>query len=231
MTTSPAVAATAVRRTGAARAAVPSRPAPARRLPVRTVIAAACLAVTWFWWAGTPASSGATPGSSEGTTIQKTVGLFLEEAVGIRDRLFLTGAIRTDQNSAFGTNFQRVYYPKASVSWVMSDEDFFPHSAPVLNKVSSLRLRAAYGASGVQPGPNDALRTYAANSASIKGTDAPIETFDQLGNPAPVFCEVDRARPRKTLHCFPVVLIHRCSPDQRADPRHRLVSRDETSRL
>ncbi len=64
MTTSPAVAATGVRRTGAARAAVPSRPAPARRLPVRTVIAAACLAVTWFWWAGTPASSGATPGGA-----------------------------------------------------------------------------------------------------------------------------------------------------------------------
>ena len=32
----------------------------------------------------------------------------------------------TDQNSAFGTNFQRVYYPKASLSWVISDEDFFP---------------------------------------------------------------------------------------------------------
>ena len=129
------------------------------------------------------ASSGATPGSSEGTTIQKTVGVFVEEAVGIRDRLFVTGAVRTDQNSAFGTNFQRVYYPKLSLSWVLSDEDFFSHQAPVLNKVSSLRLRAAYGASGVQPGPNDALRTYVANSASIKGTDAPIETFDQIGNP------------------------------------------------
>jgi TonB-linked SusC/RagA family outer membrane protein len=129
------------------------------------------------------ASSGATPNATESTVIQKTVGVFVEEAVGIRDRLFLTGAVRTDQNSAFGTNFQRVYYPKASVSWVLSDEDFFSRSAPVLNKVSSLRLRAAYGASGVQPGPNDALRTFEANSASISGTDTPIETFESLGNP------------------------------------------------
>jgi TonB-linked SusC/RagA family outer membrane protein len=127
------------------------------------------------------ASSGATPSASEGTTIQKTWGMFVEEAVAIRDRLFLTAAVRTDQNSAFGTNFQRVYYPKGSLSWVLSDEDFFPKSN-VFNQISSLRLRAAYGASGVQPGPNDALRTYTASSASIKGTDTPIETFNALGN-------------------------------------------------
>lgn len=32
--------------------------------PVRTVTAAACVAVTWFWWAGTPTASGATPGTA-----------------------------------------------------------------------------------------------------------------------------------------------------------------------
>jgi predicted ferric reductase len=41
-----------------------ARTAPARRFPVRTAIVAACLAVTWFWWAGTPASAGATPGTA-----------------------------------------------------------------------------------------------------------------------------------------------------------------------
>jgi TonB-linked SusC/RagA family outer membrane protein len=128
------------------------------------------------------ASSGSTPGASESTTIQKTVGVFIEEAAGIRDRLFITAAVRSDQNSAFGTNFQRVYYPKGSISWVLSDEGFFPHEAAFFNKISSFRLRAAYGASGVQPGPNDAIRTYSANSASIKGSDSPIETFQALGN-------------------------------------------------
>lgn len=40
------------------------RPVRERRFPVRTTILAACLAVTWFWWAGTPAASGGTPGGA-----------------------------------------------------------------------------------------------------------------------------------------------------------------------
>jgi TonB-linked SusC/RagA family outer membrane protein len=127
------------------------------------------------------AGSGATRDADEGFTISKTWGIFVEEGAALRDRLFLTAAVRTDQNSAFGTKFQRVYYPKASLSWVISDEDFFPHSRG-FGAISSLRLRLANGASGVQPGPNDALRTFDAGSASIKNTDAPIEVFQAIGN-------------------------------------------------
>lgn len=127
------------------------------------------------------ASSGATPSASEAYTLQKTWGVFVEKTGAIRDRLFLTAAVRSDQNSAFGTNFQRVYYPKASLSWVVSDEDFFPKRS-VFSAISSFRLRLANGASGVQPGPNDALRTYSASSASIKATDQALETFQAIGN-------------------------------------------------
>ena len=59
-------------------------------------------------------------------TAVKTLGVYVQEQAGLRDRLFLTVAVRTDQNSAFGTNFQRVFYPKASLSWIVSDESFFP---------------------------------------------------------------------------------------------------------
>jgi TonB-linked SusC/RagA family outer membrane protein len=128
------------------------------------------------------ASAGATPGATEGYSLSKTWGIFVEEAAAFRDRLFLTAAVRSDQNSAFGTKFQRVFYPKASLSWVVSDEDFFPRSS-IMGSVSSLRLRLANGASGVQPGPNDALQTYSAGSASIRNTDTPIETADAIGNP------------------------------------------------
>jgi hypothetical protein len=127
------------------------------------------------------ASSGATPTATEAYVLQKTWGIFVEQSAAIRDRLFLTAAVRTDQNSAFGTNFQRVYYPKASLSWVVSDEDFFPHGGP-FRAVSNLRLRLANGSSGVQPGPNDALRTFQANSASIRNTDQALETFNAVGN-------------------------------------------------
>ena len=80
-------------------------------------------------------------GESQSTTLTKTLGFYVEESAAIRDRLFLTAAIRTDQNSAFGTNFQRVYYPKASLSYIISDESFFPKSS-WLNQV---RLRSAIG--------------------------------------------------------------------------------------
>ncbi len=124
------------------------------------------------------AGQGAIPSSSEGTTIQKTLGLYVEEATAFRDRLFLTAAVRTDQNSAFGTNFQSVFYPKLSASWLVSEESFFPE----LGWLDNLRLRGAFGASGVQPGPNDALRTFAGTTPSVRSVDAPGVVFDDVGN-------------------------------------------------
>jgi hypothetical protein len=61
---------------------------------------------------------------------------------------------------------------------VLSDEGFFPE----WGWVNSFRLRAAYGAAGVQPGPNDALRTLSQQAVSIKGTDTPTLANNALGN-------------------------------------------------
>ena len=122
--------------------------------------------------------AGTIPDVDETTTMEKTLGFFLEQAVGINDRLFLTAAVRTDQNSAFGTDFQSVWYPKLSASWIISDEGFFPQ----MGWLNSFRLRGAYGAAGVQPGANDALSTINASSASLKGVDTPILTNNALGN-------------------------------------------------
>jgi TonB-linked SusC/RagA family outer membrane protein len=116
----------------------------------------------------------------------KTLGYYGQEQVGLRDRLFLILAARTDQNSAFGTQFQRVFYPKASLSYILSEEPFFPQ----YGWLNQLRLRGAYGASGVQPGSTTALQTYGANSANlgssptaISGTDTPGLLAAALGNP------------------------------------------------
>jgi TonB dependent receptor len=124
-------------------------------------------------------------GSNQLPTAIKTLGLYAQELASIRDRLFITGAVRTDQNSAFGTNFQRVFYPKASVSYVISDESFFPH----IPEMDQLRLRYAYGASGVQPGATTTFRTYSASTANIgtpgsgSGTDQVGIIANALGNP------------------------------------------------
>jgi TonB-linked SusC/RagA family outer membrane protein len=125
-----------------------------------------------------------TPGSgtirdaSANSTLTRTLGLFVEGGASLNDRMFVTAAVRSDQNSAFGSNFQRVYYPKASFSWIISDESFFPRPG----WLNSLRLRSAIGASGVQPGPNDALRTYSVVTTNIGNVDVSGLRSAQLGN-------------------------------------------------
>ncbi len=97
-----------------------------------------------------------------------TLGGFVQQQMIWNDRLFLTGAVRRDDNSAFGTDYPAVTYPKLSASYVVSEE-------PALNipKVfSTLRLRGAYGGSGLQPGAFDAIRTYAASGGFLTPSNA-----------------------------------------------------------
>ncbi|MDH3423775.1 MAG: TonB-dependent receptor, partial [Gemmatimonadota bacterium] len=86
----------------------------------------------------------------------KSLGFFAQEELNWQDRIYLTGAMRADDNSAFGGEFDLQYYPKVSASWVVSEESFFPESF-----VNSLRFRGAWGKSGRQPSTFSAITTYA----------------------------------------------------------------------
>jgi hypothetical protein len=131
------------------------------------------------------ATSGFVSFSATQPTAVKTLGYYIQEEASIRDRLFLTLAARQDQNSAFGTNFQSVVYPKVGLSWLISDESFFPKPS----WMNSFRLRSAYGANGVQPGSTAALQTYAAATQTITkingntGTDLSGLLASQPGSP------------------------------------------------
>ncbi|HEX6807389.1 MAG TPA: TonB-dependent receptor [Gemmatimonadaceae bacterium] len=93
--------------------------------------------------------------SSQGDTTNTTIGGYGQEEIGLNDRLFLTGALRVDNNSAFGKQFKWITYPKVSASWIVSEEPFWK-----LGFVNSLKLRAAYGESGRAPLAFSALRSY-----------------------------------------------------------------------
>ena len=97
-----------------------------------------------------------------------TIGAFIQQQFAWNNRLFVTAAIRTDDNSAFGTNFDAVTYPKLSASYVLSEEP----SLSIPTFVNQLRLRAAYGASGLQPGAFDAIRTYSASGGFLTPSSA-----------------------------------------------------------
>jgi outer membrane receptor protein involved in Fe transport len=123
-------------------------------------------------------TGGVVPGDSETTQPVVTFGKYVEERLGIRDRIFLAGALRNDRNSAFGVKFGGVLYPKVSGSWVISDEPFFPQTSGL----TTLRLRAAWGQSGVHPGPLDAVQYYAATPVIVNGVDVPGITVGNLGS-------------------------------------------------
>jgi TonB-linked SusC/RagA family outer membrane protein len=93
---------------------------------------------------------------TQGRTLNTTIGAYVEEKIGLRDRLFLTGGLRVDNNSAFGEDFKWVTYPKVALAWVVNEEPFWTFD----NVVNTLKLRAAYGQSGRQPDAFAALRTF-----------------------------------------------------------------------
>jgi len=126
----------------------------------------------------TTVTAGATAQADEQSSETRTIGAYVGQSLAFNDRLFVTGAIRSDRNSAFGADFKTVVYPKLAVSWVMSDESFFPS----LSWVDQLRLRSAYGASGVQPGTIDAVQYYSATAGRQESGDVPAVVFTTLGN-------------------------------------------------
>ena len=116
--------------------------------------------------------------ADEATSESRTLGGFLEQNIAFRDRLFLTAAVRSDRNSAFGAEFETVFYPKLAASWVISDEPFFPQTS-FLNQ---LRLRSAYGASGVQPGTTDAVRFFSSTVSRGESGEVTSVVFTTIGN-------------------------------------------------
>jgi TonB-linked SusC/RagA family outer membrane protein len=86
----------------------------------------------------------------------RSLGFYVQEEVAWNDRVFITGAMRFDDNSAFGGGFDAQRYPKVSATWVTSEESFWNVDA-----INSLRLRGAWGKAGRQPDAFSRLNTYA----------------------------------------------------------------------
>jgi TonB-dependent starch-binding outer membrane protein SusC len=124
-------------------------------------------------------SAAAVTSGSFGFSEVRSLGMYLQEQVGWRDRLFGTAAVRMDNHSAFGSDIEAVLYPKLSVSYVISEEDYF--GLPV---VDDLRLRAAWGQAGNAPTVYSADRRYTTSVATLEnGTTVPALRYLAFGNP------------------------------------------------
>lgn len=108
-----------------------------------------------------------------------TLGTYVEQTVGLNDRLFVNGALRVDGASAFGRDYTAVPYPKAGVSWIISEEPFVPR----LPGLDELRLRYAFGASGQQPQPAWGRPGYSVLQRAAEGVEGNALRYSSIGNP------------------------------------------------
>jgi len=131
--------------------------------------------------AGTNSLAGGVIPSANETTIETiTIGRFVEERLGFKNRLYGTFALRSDDNTSFGKRFGNILYPRVSGSWVISEEPFFP----MPGWLGALKLRGAYGSAGLRPGPTDALQFFNPTPVVINNADVPGITIGNLGNAA-----------------------------------------------
>jgi len=123
-------------------------------------------------------SAGLYKGTYERILETVNIGAFAQEQVGYRDFAFATLGARYDRNSAFGKTSEGVWYPKAGLSFIPSALSRWGHSA-LTSTISTLRLRAAVGQSGLQPGAFDKFTTF----SPLPSETGPGLQPDNLGNP------------------------------------------------
>lgn len=106
----------------------------------------------------------------------RTVSGFARQEFAYGDRVFVSGAVRTDNNSGLAGS---AVFPQAQASWVVSKERFFPSAL----RLSLFRLRGAVGQAGLRPGYGTALTLYGNNAAVTGPNENSALTLGNTGNP------------------------------------------------
>ncbi len=86
-----------------------------------------------------------------GAAHSSNASLFGRLTYNFKEKYSLTGIVRRDGSSKFGPNNKYGVFPSIGVSWVVSDESFFPE----IDALNTLKFRASYGING-----NDRIGDY-----------------------------------------------------------------------
>jgi hypothetical protein len=109
------------------------------------------------------------------TLESKSIGFYVQEEVAFADRIFLTGALRKDENSSFGDDVSPRLYPKVAAAWIVSEEGFWN-----LDFIESLRIRGAWGKAGRPPAALAGISTFISLGGSAEALAVRPGT---IGNP------------------------------------------------
>ena len=139
-----------------------------------------------------------------GRNDSRLVSFFGRANYGFKDRYFLTGAVRRDGSSRFGSGNKWAVFPALSASWLISGEDFM-RGGPF----SELRLKRGYGLNGSQEiNPYSSLITLGTGprasfgEAGVVGRIAEPESQPgpQVGADGPVERRCRLRTRRRTIH-------------------------------
>jgi TonB-linked SusC/RagA family outer membrane protein len=122
---------------------------------------------------GPAVNNAVTNRASDAFDEQKSIGFFAQGQLQWKDRVFVNGAVRWDDNSSQGTKAGVQTYPKFGVSLVALEGQ---------GAINTLRLRTAWGRSSTLPGTNDALTTLSSGPVAHQGTDQLGISPDTPGN-------------------------------------------------
>ena len=123
-------------------------------------------------------------GPSYNATNSATYGWYVQPTLNLNSRFFVSPGFRLDGGSNSGGGSLSLF-PKFDVSWLAVQRS--PDN-PLLGALTVLRPRIAFGISGVQPSPGEALRLLQPAgviplTSSGSGTPVDILQVQSLGNP------------------------------------------------
>lgn len=114
-------------------------------------------------------------GGDEYLVHYREAGIFTEHSLTYMAQYYLSFMVRKDYASTVGKEAPSIIYPRASFAIRMDKYDFFP------SLFTMMKLRAAYGETGVLPGRRDAVRLLWDGDNSAYGLGADIS---RIGNEA-----------------------------------------------
>ncbi|WP_149276467.1 SusC/RagA family TonB-linked outer membrane protein [Pareuzebyella sediminis] len=104
-------------------------------------------------------------------------GSFVQQSFGFMDKLYINGAVRVDGASTFGKDQRNQVYAKASLSYVLSEEDFWQDTFG--DVFSTFKVRGSWGQAGNLTALSAFQRFTLYNPSAINGSPSLIPSTQQ----------------------------------------------------
>lgn len=123
------------------------------------------------------ASSGSIVNQGEGRSQISFWGGFLQESVSFKNKLYLNAALRMDGASSFGLDQRNQLYAKGSISYVISEEEFWNDTFG--SSFNTFKVRTSWGQAGNLTALTAFQRHTLLNPSAINGSPSLIPSPNQ----------------------------------------------------